>query len=523
MNKSLRKSLAVMALSGGSIVAWTVGSGLVKDVGFANAQEDVRASREDLATAQDLSSVFRTVGKAVESSVVKIDVRKKAAAAGGGRSRSLPFDDEALKRLFPDRDGDGEPDLPEGFGDGGGNPFDQQGTGSGVIMETQGSTAYVLTNNHVAGGATEMLITLADGRTIENATVVGTDAKTDLAVLKIKSDRLSPAKWGDSDQLQKGDWIMAFGSPFGYVGSMTHGIVSALNRQAGILGQNGYENFIQVDAPINPGNSGGPLVNTRGEVVGINTAIASRSGSFSGIGFAIPSNQAKFVYAALKDKGKVTRGWIGVGISDVARDIDLARSFGYPGDKGVLVAQTFPNTPAIGKLQPGDIVTEMNGKPVDNVQQLRNTVAATTPGTELAVKVYRQGETKDVKLTIGEQPEDPTVAVGRGAPSRQAPARSGTGEALGMTFATPSDELLEKFNLGEDAPQGVIVTEVDPNSPAARQGIRPGDVISQVNGEPVKDAKAAAALVEKADKAKGVRFYVESAEGKRFVFVKPQK
>src|SRR5688500_11587913 len=196
--------------------------------------------------------------------------------------------------MFPDRDGDGEPDVPPGLrpprgGDDeeDGGLFEQQGTGSGVIIEVDGSKGFIVTNNHVAGGATEMVITLADGREIKNGKLLGADPKTDLALIEIKADRLVPAKWGDSDQLQKGDWIMAFGSPFGYVGSMTHGIVSALNRNnVGILGRQGYENFIQVDAPINPGNSGGPLVNTRGEVVGINTAIASRTGSFAGIGFA---------------------------------------------------------------------------------------------------------------------------------------------------------------------------------------------------------------------------------------------
>src|SRR5688572_12746865 len=245
-------------------------TGLVKDVQFARAEQKVEASREQLAHVEGLASVFREVGKAVEPSVVNINVTKS-----NQQNRRLPFDDELLRRFFPDRDGDGEPDLPEEFN----NPSPLEGTGSGVIMETVEGGAFVVTNNHVAGNATEMTITLADGRTIDNAKVVGTDPKTDLAVLKIEADRLIPAKWGNSDELQKGDWIMAFGSPMGYIGSMTHGIVSALNRtNVGILGSMGYENFIQVDAPINPGNSGGPLVNVRGEVVGINTAIASVTG-----------------------------------------------------------------------------------------------------------------------------------------------------------------------------------------------------------------------------------------------------
>jgi len=188
-----------------------------------------------------------------------------------------------------------------------------------------------------------MTVTLSDGRAIKKAKLVGADPKSDLAVVKIEADRVIAAKWGNSDELQKGDWILAFGSPFGYIGSMTHGIVSALNRDVGILRSTmGYENFIQVDAPINPGNSGGPLVNTRGEVVGINTAIASRSGGFQGIGFAIPSNQAKFVYTALKNNGKVVRGWLGVKISDVSQEPEKARTFGYQGAADVAGDQEEP-------------------------------------------------------------------------------------------------------------------------------------------------------------------------------------
>jgi serine protease Do len=525
--KSLKKSAAVIAIGGVSIAGWSVGSNLVDNVRFAHAQDVVQQNRQDLATSESLSTVFRKVGKAVEPSVVNIQVLKKAGGASG--NRALPFDEDMLKRFFPDRDGDGKPDLPEGFGNGGGNddglsPFDQMGTGSGVIMEVAGSTAYILTNNHVAGGATEITVTLADGRRLEGAKVLGADPKTDLAVVRVEADRLISAQWGDSDLLEKGDWIMAFGSPFGYIGSMTHGIVSALNRQAGILGQNGYENFIQVDAPINPGNSGGPLVNTKGEVVGINTAIASRSGSFSGIGFAIPSNQAKFVYKELKEKGKVTRGWLGVSISDVSRDVEKAKSFGYKGDKGVLVEQTFEKTPAYNKLQPGDIVTEMNGKQVDNVQSLRNAIAATSPGTELTMKLFRDGKQETVKLTIGEQPEDPLLALGKGGPGLRGPAATGqsdAGEALGMKFETPSAELNEKFSLGESVKEGAVITEVAPTGPAAKEGLRPGDVITSVNGVRVKDAKSAAEAIGKAEKGKGIRLYVESADGKRFVFVKP--
>ena len=499
-----------------SVVGGMAGVEWFQNLQFAQAQQQVETTREQLKKVEDLATVFREVGKAVEPSVVSIEVRKTVQGAGGGLP---PMDEDLLRRFFPDRDGDGEPDLPPGFspGPGGpGAPFEQQGLGSGVIMEAQNGTAYIVTNNHVAGGATELLITLHDGREISNGTVVGTDANTDMAVIKIEADRLIPAKWGNSDELQKGDWVMAFGSPFGYVGSMTHGIVSALNRQAGILGRYGYENFIQTDAPINPGNSGGPLTNIRGEVVGINTAIASRSGGFQGIGFAIPSNQAKFVYESLKEKGKVTRGWLGVSISDVSRDLPKAQSFGYEGDDGVLIEQTFPNTPASGKLEPGDIIVGANDKEVENVQELRNLVAATAPGTEIKFKVFREGKTTDVALTIGEQPEDMSMASRGGTPTP--PTVGSAAEKLGMTLTTVTDQLAEQFGLVERS-EGALVTEVKPNSLAAKAGLRRGDLITRVGGKTVANAQEALAEIEKADVKAGIRFYVSGREGSRFVFI----
>jgi serine protease Do len=389
-------------------------------------------------------------------------------------------------------------------------------------MEVNGNDVYILTNNHVAGGATEMTVTLHDGRRIEGGTVIGTDVKTDLAVVKIKAEGLVAAPWGDSSKLEKGDWIMAFGSPFGYVGSMTHGIVSALNRNAGILGQNAYENFIQVDAPINPGNSGGPLVNTNGEVVGINTAIASRSGGFQGIGFAIPSNQAKFVYTALKNNGKVVRGYIGVSIQDADAEPELTKTFGYDKREGVLVRQTGKNSPAAGKLKEGDIITALAGKPVKDSQELRNTIAATPPGTDLTVTVFRGGKNEDVTLKIGEQPEDLVQAMLSGRPSGDPAAKAdeGSGAVLGMKLLTPDEKLATEYNLGETR-QGALVTEVDPKSPAGKAGLMKGDVITRVFDQDVLTAKQAAEAIRKQDQNKSIRLYVANAEGSRFVVVKP--
>jgi serine protease Do len=519
--KPMKKVAGVVALAAVGTAGVLFGNGLVSDVQFARAEAQVQTSRQQLQQAEDLSTAFREVSKVVSPSVVKIEVRKTIK----GVSHVLPFPDDQLKRFFPDRDGDGEPDLPPGFGDQGGE-MEQIGTGSGVVMEVDGSTGYIVTNNHVAGGAEEMTITLADGRVIKNGKVLGTDPKSDLAVIKIQEDHLIPAKWGDSDKLQQGDWIVAFGAPFGYVGSMTHGIVSALHRQTdvdggpGILGRYGYENFIQVDAPINPGNSGGPLTNLRGEVVGINTAIASRSGGFQGIGFAIPSDQAKFIYNQLKTKGKVTRGWLGVAIASVDDphvEPMVQKSFGYKSDNGVLVQQVMPNTPASGKLQKGDIITKLDGNTVKDSQQLRDKVALIAPNTDVKMTVFRDGKEQEVTIKLGEQPED-MASIGKPGESGQGEAATAGQGKLGITLGDVNDQLAQRYGL-EQGVQGAIVRQVDPKSPAAEAGIRPGDVITDVGGKKVTDANSAQQALSKADLAKGIRLYVVSKDGSRFAWI----
>jgi serine protease Do len=316
---------------------------------------------------------------------------------------------------------------------------------------------------------------------------------------------------------------MAFGSPFGYVGSMTHGIVSALNRQAGILGSGGYESFIQVDAPINPGNSGGPLVNLKGEVVGINTAIASHNGGFQGIGFAIPSNQAKFIYTALKEKGKVVRGWLGVGIRDVAKNTQIARTFDYEGNTGVLVDQIITGTPATGKLQPGDIITQVNDKPVQSVQELRNAIAAMPPGAEVKMNIFRAGKTSNVTITLGEQPDN--VMAMRGQPrEREAPVAKETptsADALGIRVQSLTPEIATRQNV--DIKAGAVVMRVNPRSPAAKAGLAVGDVITQVGKTNIESADDLMEALEKEDLKKGIRLYVTNALGSRFVLVSSEK
>jgi serine protease Do len=524
----LKKSATAIALAVAAGLAFEGGKSLVENVQFARAQDAVQSTRQELQNVQDLSTVFRNVGKVVEPSVVQIVVTKtvhNAAIPRGG----LP-DDQYLRKFFRDHgmnvpgDGGGNNEQPNNNGDApddGSNDQQEVGTGSGVIIETDGSTAYILTNNHVAGGASELTVTLADGRVIKGGKTIGADPKADMAVVKITADHLIPAKWGDSDQLSRGDWVLAFGSPLGYIGSMTHGIVSALNRQAGILGTGGYENFIQVDAPINPGNSGGPLVNIKGEVVGINTAIATQSRGFEGIGFAIPSDQARVIYTMLKEHGKVTRGWLGVSIEDVQRDPDLAKSFGYNDTHGVIVQQVLAGTPATGKLEEGDIITAINGKAVENVQELRNQVAVIAPGAESKLTVFRDNKETDVTIKMGEQPDNVlamTPGSGGLAPSHGM-GDTAAAAALGLHLTDVTDEMAQKFNLG-DVRQGALVTAVDPRSTAFKAGLQAGDVIAKVGNKTVADAAAANAALSKQDVKKGIRLYVTNAQGSRFELLK---
>jgi serine protease Do len=513
----IRRALTVLVLSAASITAGWFGYQGVLNVQFAHAKEQVEATREQLSKADDLATVFRSVGKVVEPSVVQIQVHKTIKGVG-----HIPMNPDMLRRFFP-RGEDGQPQLPDDQDDSDSNDFEQVGTGSGVIMDVDGSTAFILTNNHVAGGAEEMVITLSDGREITKAKLVGADPKSDLAVVKVDADRLIPAKWGNSDDLQKGDWIMAFGSPFGYVGSMTHGIVSALNRtNIGILGNQGYENFIQVDAPINPGNSGGPLVNLRGEVVGINTAIASRSGGFQGIGFAIPSNQARQIYGILREKGKVTRGWLGVEIIDVSKDREEAKSVGFTGEQGVLVKQVLPKTPAYGKLQPADVVTKLDGKPVETVQQLRNAIAMTAPGADVKMTVFREGKDQDVTIKVAEQPEDALASLsGRGGRSAPDRSESTAATSVGLRLQTLNNDLAEKYGLA-DVKSGAVVIAVSPRSAAAKAGIRTGDVITRINRQTVESAKDVSDILAKEDLAKGVRVYITNTDGSRFAFLRTE-
>ena len=347
------------------------------------------------------------------------------------------------------------------------------GQGSGVIVSPDG---YVLTNNHVIDSAREVTVTLPDKREFPGK-IVGTDPKTDLAVVKIDAKNLPSIPWGDASKLQVGEYVLAVGNPFGLNSTVTLGIVSALGR--GRMGITQYEDFIQTDAAINPGNSGGALVNTRGELVGINTAIFSQSGGYQGVGFAVPTSMGQPIYESLLTHGKVVRGYLGIGIQDLNQD--LAKSFGVPNGKGALVSDVKEDSPADhAGLQQGDVITSYQAAPVEDAVALQRLVTKTTVGAKVPMKVLRDGHEKEITVTIGEQPGDPKIA-------------KADGEEKEYAFAGVAVQDLDRDTAKElgikGKTQGVVVTSVEPDSAADKAGLVPGDVIREINRQPVKSAK----------------------------------
>ncbi len=350
----------------------------------------------------------------------------------------------------------------------------EQGLGSGIIMSPDG---YILTNNHVVDGATDVRVTLADKREFK-AKVVGTDPKSDIAVLKIDATNLPTITVGDSSKVQVGDYALAVGDPFGVGQTVTMGIVSATGRTN--LGIEDYEDFIQTDAPINPGNSGGALVNDRGELIGVNTAILSHgSEGNQGIGFAIPSNMARTVMEEIVQNGKVTRAYLGIVPQDVTPA--MAQAFNETVPSGALVGDVSADSPAQRSgLQRGDIIVDLNGKPVADANDLRMKISMATPGTDVNMRVMRSGEAREVTVKLGVLPTTEAAATPEGRNSSSSSSAlagvsvqdldGGTAHDLGLPAST----------------QGVVVTNVNPTSEAADAGLRKGDVIQEVNRQPVK-------------------------------------
>lgn len=352
-------------------------------------------------------------------------------------------------------------------------PERSQSLGSGVILTPDG---YVLTNNHVIEGATDIRVTTMDKREFR-AKLVGGDAKTDIALLKVTASGLPVITVGDSSKLEVGDYVLALGNPFGVGQTVTMGIVSALGR--GGLGIEQYEDFIQTDAPINPGNSGGALVNERGELVGINTAILSTGGGSHGVGFAVPVNLARAVMQQLLENGKVTRAYLGVVPQDVTPA--MAKAFGVQESRGALVGDVSPDGPAEkAGLRTGDIILRVNGKAVEDSNRLRMTVSMMKPDSTVELEIVRDGARKTVTARLEEMPEERRRASAAGP---------GQGGALeGVDVETLNAEARRELRL-PPATEGVVVTDVAPESAAAEAGLRPGDVIQEVNRRPVRSAE----------------------------------
>jgi serine protease Do len=431
---------------------------------------------------------FSDLAEKVRPGVVNIQVVKTVKNAGFGSPFPFktPFGD-----FFGPFSGENPHQMPM-----------QQGVGSGFVISSDG---YILTNNHVIDDATQIKIKLSDGKEYD-AKVVGRDPKTDLALLKAEgASNLHPLQLGDSDSLKVGNWVVAVGSPFGLEQTVTAGIVSAKGR---VIGSGPYDNFIQTDASINPGNSGGPLLNTEGQVVGINTAIFSQSGGNVGIGFAIPVNMAKEIVPQLEQKGHVTRGWLGVGIQKITPE--LAKSFGLKDEKGALVSQVAKGGPAEkAGIETGDVIVEFDGKKVTDMNDLPRVVASTPVGKTVAVKVLRGGNVMGREVKIAEMEQKEEVAD------------VSTRRPLGMTVQNITPEIAK--GLGLKSETGVVVASVVPGSPAAKADIRSGDVIQQVNKKSVKDVEDFKHQIENAKDQETILLLIQRGESTLFAALTPGK
>ncbi len=501
MKEKVRRATSWLrfALLGGAVIA--AGSSLafsrLTESRTENKPAEVRLVVDNAPLERDGKAVmsFAPVVKQVAPSVVKIFTSTKA------REQRMPLlDDPFFRRFFgEDRFGEGGRALrPPQFG-----------LGSGVIVTKDG---YILTNNHVVENADEIKLGLNDGRELP-AKVVGTDSKSDVAVLKVEASDLSPLALADSDKIEVGDLVLAVGNPFGIGQTVTMGIISATGRAT--LGLD-YEDFIQTDAAINPGNSGGALVDAEGRLIGINAAILSRSGGNQGIGFAIPSNLARSIMDSIVQHGRVVRGYIGVTIQDVTPT--LAEQFKLPASMdGALVAEIAPKSPAEkAGLESGDVIIEVNGKPIKDSRHLKLQVAQIAPGTTVPLKVMRDGKERSMEVVLKEFPKDETLARG-GQSQMDTPS-----DALdGVTVTDIENPVRRQLGLPANL-RGALVTQVEEASAAYSAGLREGDVILEINRKPVRSADEAVELSSNT-KDKRILLRVWSRGASRYLVVDESK
>lgn len=409
------------------------------------------------APAKALSDAYAAVAAHVRPAVVSVYSEKMIRYQSP--DNAFPFGDDFFRQFFGQQ-GPQRRSAPKEY------KVPQRGMGSGMILDKAG---HILTNYHVVKDVDEIQVKLPDKREFK-AEVVSTDPKTDVAVIRIKGKvpaDLPTVQLGNSDALRVGDLVMAIGAPFGLTQTTTTGIISAIGRSD--VGVADYEDFLQTDAPINPGNSGGPLVNMDGQVIGMNSAIATNSGQSAGVGFAIPSNMISAMLPILTKGGKITRGLLGVGIQDL--DKDLAKQFNLSDDNGALVTSVSPGSAAEkAGIQVGDVITGFNGKAIESSRDLRNRVGSVPPGAKVKLDLVRNGKPLTLAATIGEA--TPEAAAAEGAAPEQA-------AKLGLSVQPLTPELAQRYGLTEKT--GLVIADVDPGSPAAQAGLQEGDLIVEVN------------------------------------------
>ncbi|HUO54194.1 MAG TPA: Do family serine endopeptidase [Rhodoblastus sp.] len=458
-----RRPLRVVLLSAVGAAA-IVGAAANFSLPPAYAEAPANAGMAQVGPPSFADMVDRVKGAVVS---VKVNVVEKAEADGpdfgnDGLPPGMPpiSPDDPLYRFFKRFGGPNGMPTPR-------HPHKGQALGSGFIISSDG---YVVTNNHVVDGSTDVTVTLEGGKTVP-AKIIGTDKKTDLALLKITEPGTYPYVQFANSMPRVGDWVIAVGNPFGLGGTVTAGIVSARGRD---IGSGPYDDYLQIDAAVNRGNSGGPTFNAKGEVVGVNTAIYSPSGGSVGIGFAIPSEVAKDVIAELKDKGSVSRGYIGVQIQTVTQEI--AESMGLKSTDGALVAQVQPGTPAVAAgLKSGDVITAVNGVKIATPHELSRKIAALGPEAEAKLTLIRNGAEQTLSMKLGKLPDDKIAKAETPAPGKAAKTEL---SKFGFSLAPSSD-------VAGAGGEGAVVTDLDPDGPAAQKGLRQGDVILDVAGKPV--------------------------------------
>jgi len=462
---------------------------------IAGGMNIVKAKTDDDGTILGRASKeFVNMVKKAKPAVVHIKVEKTTTNAEypGGRGEEM-FNHPFFEQFFGPQYRQQRPKPRE---------RKQRGQGSGFIISKDG---FILTNNHVIENADMIKVSLSDDREFD-AKLIGADPQSDVALLKIEAPEDLPIlKLGDSDALEVGEWVIAIGNPFGLSQTVTVGVVSAKGRSA--VGINQYENFIQTDAAINPGNSGGPLLNGRGEVVGINTALFSRTGGYMGIGFAIPVNMAKSIEKQLQNQGKVTRGWLGVVIQNV--DKKLADSFGLKEAGGILISEVQENSPASkAGLKQGDVIIRLNDTVLKDVSDLRNRIALIVPDTKTTLHIIRKGDELELTVIIGEQPSD----FGKKGASNN---DKNSLKNFGLSLQDLTPELADKFGYGENS--GVIISDVQPGSSAAEEGLKPGYLVEEVNRQKISNLQELTTILQQLSGSKKILLRIRAGDYSRYV------